>query len=99
MSSESTLQWHLPDFIAIQIYEPDPPRLQFLFQSTLSEDQNGVPLMTWAFTNQNRFRSQSEERARRSPYQPRCCVHLAAWDVLHQVRLQEDGLAAKIEPE
>jgi hypothetical protein len=26
-SSESSLQRHLPDFIAIQIHEPDSPRL------------------------------------------------------------------------
>ena len=85
---------YLPDFIAIQIYEPQSPRLEFLFQSTLGEDQKGIPLVAWPVTNHNRFRSQCEEGTCRSSHQSRVGVHFC-WDVLHQIRLQEDGLATK----
>jgi hypothetical protein len=37
----------------------------------------------------------------RSPplHKPGVRVHLSAWDVLHQIRLQQNGLAAKIQVE
>ena len=55
--------------------------------------------MARPFANDDALRSQREKRIGSRTHQPRIRVHLRAWDVLHQVRLQQHGLAAKIQIE
>src|ERR1039457_6815583 len=45
------------------------------------------------------FRAEGEKRGRCSSHQPGVCVHFRAWDVLHQIRLQQHALAAKVQIE
>src|ERR1022692_861348 len=45
------------------------------------------------------FRAEGEKRGRCSSHQPGVCVHFRAWDVLHQIRLQQYALAAKVQIE
>jgi hypothetical protein len=63
------------------------------------ENKHRIPLVARSFTDEDGFRSQGEESARRGSHQPRVRVHFSAWDVLHQVRFQQYGLAAKVQIE
>src|SRR5471030_7117 len=98
-AGEGSLQLYFPDLVAVQIHEPGTPLPQFRFQSSLGENKHGIPLVARPFADEDGFRSEGEECARRGSHEPRVRVDLRARDVLHQIRLQQYSLAAKIQIE